>query len=244
MMRIILAPLLACALSLATMPACAGDDDYYMKDGRVCRSDTGKEVPKHAIHSARTKHGTFLWIAALPEMSDEMQGTERGIYIFQKESEDLVGFLPLKAGMPSQVAFSASGEKLFTICDTDEGRELRYYEFDKAGLSRKLTFQTIGHAVWIDRHRFAFTRNDMAKGPRTDTDKRSGWLSAVMYDSADEFIVPIKEAAETEDFLFYSYDEKKFTLRILRRYVQDKSDWGKSGKVKETMLSESVPAAG
>ena len=244
MIRTILASLLACALSLAAMPAFAGGDDYYMKDGRICRSDTGKEVPKHAVHTARTKHGTFLWLAALPEIFDEMQGTERGIYIFQEGSEDLVGFLPLRDSMPSQVAISPSGRKLFTVCDTASGRELRYYEFDKKGLSRKLTFQTIGHAVWIDLHRFAFTRNDMAKGPRTATDKGSGWLSAVMYDSADEFIVPIKEATETEDFVFYSYDREKIKLSILQRSVQDKSDWGKNGKVKEALLTEPVPAAG
>ena len=245
MMRKILAPLLACALSLATLPAFAGgSDEYYMKDGRVCRSDTGKEVPKHAVHTARTKHGTFVWIAVVPEMFDEMQGTERGIYIFHKESEELVDVLPLKGSMPSQVAFSVSGEKLFTVCDTDDGHELRYYEFDKAGLSHKLTFQTHGHAIWIDWHRFAFTRNDMTNGPRSETDKKSGWLSALVYDSAVEYIVPLKEATEKEDFIFYGYDREKFTLRILQRSVQDKSDWGKNGEVKETMLSEPVPAAG
>ncbi len=202
MMRKILAPLLACALSLAAMTAFAGgSDEYYMKDGRICRSDTGKEVPKHAVHTARTKHGTFVWIAVVPEMFDEMQGTERGIYIFQKESEELVDVLPLKDSMPSQVAFSVSGKKLFTVCDTASGRELRYYEFNKNGLTQKMSFQTIGHATWIDWHRFAFTRNDMTNGPRSEADKRSGWLSAVMHDSADEFIVPSKEATENEDLV-------------------------------------------
>ena len=239
----IFAPLLFCALSLAALPAFAGVDDYYVKNERVFRSDTGKEMPKHVLHKTPTEKGTFFWIAAIPEMVEEMQGTERGVYIFHKENEDMIFFLPLKKSFPSQVAFSPSGEKLFIVSDAEYDHELLYYEFDETGMHKKAMFKTRGHADWIDWHRFAFTSN-MTKGPRSQTDKTSGRLSAVVYDSAVDLLVNVKEATENEDYIFYGYDEKQGELSILKRTVQHTSDWGKTGKVKDTMISVSSPAAG
>ncbi|MBP3729935.1 MAG: hypothetical protein J6I40_00520 [Mailhella sp.] len=244
MMRMKLVFLLVCVLSLAALPALAGSDDFFMKDGRVFRSDTGKEMPMHALHKANTEKGTYLWIAAIPEMVPEMQGTERGVYIFHTENEELAGFLPLQNAFLSQVVFSQSGEKLFAVCDTESDHELRYYEFEKAGLSKKVTFKTLGHAEWIDWHRFVFTINDMTNGVRSEADKISGWHSVVVYDSAVDLLEPVKEATEKEDYVFYGFDREQDEISILRRTVQNKSDWGELRKVKQTMISASPPAAG
>ena len=95
MMKVLFTTLLACAL--CTGVAWAAEGDYVIKDGNVYRMDGGKEKRmEEDVHSTLTEKGAYSWILVDPKLSEEMKGSEAGIYLLKGQENTPAGFIPME----------------------------------------------------------------------------------------------------------------------------------------------------
>ena len=242
----VLAAVLACALCAGVSHAAGGE--YVLKDGKAFRVDGGTETPLKDCEpqTASTDAGLWSWIVVDPGQSEEMKGSESGIYFFRGEGKKPAGFLPIKEEASScRLYFSPSGEKLLVSWGMEYIQHLSLYFIDKSkGFISKAPFETAGPPVWIDHHRFVFNSIDTGKGVRVRDRFDLWWSSVALYDSVENEKIVLKEATTTRDYTVSGYDEAKDELEIWESSVMDAKDWGDENKVKDTKLKLPIPAAG
>ncbi|MBO4334401.1 MAG: hypothetical protein J5846_01010 [Desulfovibrio sp.] len=243
MMKVLFTTLLACAL--CTGVAWAAEGDYVIKDGNVYRMDGGKEKRmEEDVHSILTEKGAYSWILVDPKLSEEMKGSEAGIYLFKGQENTPAGFIPMADAGICQLEFSPSAEKLTIGCGSEAKQNLGMYVIEEGkNITKKASFKSAGHVWWVDPHRFVFNIIDESKGARSK-DEDDVWNSVVLYDSVEEELIIIKKATETEDYFCNGYNEEKGTLDAIERSVKNTKDWGDEKKIKITDITLSIPAAG
>jgi len=69
-------------------------------------------------------------------------------------------------------------------------------------------------------------------------------VSAVLYDSAVEETIPLKEADETRNYTFLSVSPDGMDIRIVETSVLSPGHWADTEKWKEREITVPVPAAG
>ena len=93
--------------------------------------------------------------------------------------------------------------------------------------------------------RFVFTRIDDIREGVPPSDLPYGLkLSAVLYDSAIEEAIPLKESTDTKNFSFDSVSEDGEHIALTETSVQSSKDWGEEEKIKEREIKVPMPAAG
>jgi hypothetical protein len=104
-----------------------------------------------------------------------------------------------------------------------------------------------GEMAWTgDGIRFVFTRIDDTREETGELANAPYWLrlSAVLYDSAVDETVVLKEATDTQNFRFTSLSEEDDNILLSEEYVKSPKDWADEDKVKTLEITVSVPAAG
>ncbi len=232
-------------LVLTGSGAFAGQEAYMLEDEKVYRvySDGNRELLEEEFPGqCATERGLFFWVVVDPELSEAMEGSEKGIYFFD-EGENPRGFLPFEGAAYCSVLFSPDGERFLLSCGTSVSQEISLYTFED--LQKKNSFQAIGFVEWIDFARFVFSLDDAAKGRRGDAmDQQEGWLSVMLYDTLMEELFPVMEATETKDYMYISVDAEKDEIWILERSVENVEGWNDENAIEDRELSVPIPAAG
>ncbi|MBQ9527546.1 MAG: hypothetical protein IJR68_08040 [Fretibacterium sp.] len=239
---------------LCTGVAFAAEGDYILKDRQVYRVDGGKEtlLEDEEAQWAGTDAGIWAMILVDPELSEEMKGSEAGIYFFRGEEAKPAGFLPMKNAGSCALEFSPSGEKVLISCGGEAKRQLGYYVIDaeKKTFTQKTVFDSAGRFFWLDPHRFVFGSVDEEKGNRMKDWQYRGneawWCSVAMYDTLEESATVFGEAAatETRNFVVTGIDEESGTMEIWEHFVKDAKDWEDEAKIEERDFRIPIPAAG
>jgi len=234
--------------------AFASEGDYILKDSQVYRVDGGKEtlLEDEETMWTGTDKGLWAWILVDPELSEEMKGSEPGIYFFRGEEAKPAGFLPMKGAGSSVVEFSASGEKMLISQGEELKQNLSFYliNADKKTFVKKASFVSAGRFGWIDPHRFVFNFVDEDKGHRMkDWEYRGNeawWCSVALYDTLEETISIFEEAVatSTRNFTVTVFDEEGGTLEIWEHFVENEKDWEDESKVQDRDFKIEIPAAG
>ncbi|MBO4369346.1 MAG: hypothetical protein J5803_04530 [Desulfovibrio sp.] len=237
------------ALLLCIVSACgawAAEGDYLLKDGKVYRVDSGKEVlvPNGDFQTINTDKELWSWVLVDPELAEGMKGSESGIYFFKGMETKPAGFLPMKNVRTCQLEFSPSGEKLVVGCGDEAKQTLGLYFLEEGGTPfvKKAEYVAAGHVWWVDPHRFILTVRDESKGPRSNND--DWWCSAALYDSVENELIILKEATETKNYFVNGYDADAGTLDVVEGSVADKKDWNDKKKIKFKEITLPIPAAG
>lgn len=247
---------------LAALTVCAGtafaaEGDYIIRGRQVYRVDSGKEtlLEDEEVQSAGTDgtdDGLWAWILVDPELSEEMKGSEPGIYFFRGAEAKPAGFLPMKGAGTCALEISPSGEKLLISRGGEAKRELGYYLVDAENktFTQKRLFDSAGRFFWIDPHRFVFGSVDESNGTRMkDWEYRGNeawWCSVAMYDTVEETASVFEKAAatETRNFVVTGIDEESGTMEIWEHFVKDAKDWADESKVENRDFRIEIPAAG
>ena len=244
---------LAGLVVLCAGAALAAEGDYILKDRQVYRVDGGKEtlLEDEEAQWAGTDAGVWAMILVDPELSEEMKGSEAGIYFFRGEEAKPAGFLPMKNAGTCALEFSPSGEKVLISCGTDTKRDLGFYLIeDGCRFVKKASFSSLGRFFWIDPHRFVFGNVDESKGPRmkewTFRGNEGWWCSVAMYDTLESELTVFEEATatSTRNFVVTGCDDESGTLEIWEHFVKDEKDWEDEGKIEERDFRIPIPAAG
>ena len=238
--------LLACML--CSGPALAAEGDFILKGGQAYRVDGGKKTPLKNCEpqEAQTETGTWSWIRVDSGESEEMKGSENGVYFFHGKEGKPAGFIPIKEEASScRIYFSPSGEKLLLSWGMEYIQHLSLYVIDKnKGFINKASFDIAGPPIWIDHHRFIFNSVNTSKGLRAEGKFDSWWTSVVLYDSAIDERIVIKEATATKDYSINDYNDSDGSIIILESSVKNKNDWKDDDKVKDVEIKVPAPAAG
>ena len=238
--------LLPCVLCAGL--AHAAGENYVLKGGKAFRVDGGKETPLKdcEVQKVDTETGSWAWILVDPGQSEEMKGSEGGIYFFRGKKNTPAGFLPVKEEASScRVTFSPSGEKLLVIWGMEYIQHLSLYVVDKGkGFVKKVSFDVAGPPVWVDPHRFAVNIIDISKGPRVKGRFDLWWSSVMLFDSVENEQIVIRKATATTDYTLNGCDTENGTLDVMESTVKVVTDWKDDSKVKDTELKIPVPSAG
>jgi len=232
-------------LVLTRAGAFADQETYVLEDEKIYRvyADGNRELLEEEFPGqCGTEQGLFFWVVVDPELSEAMEGSERGIYFFD-EQENPRGFLPFEGASYCSVLFSPDGERFLLSCGTSVSQEISLYTFED--LQKKNSFQAVGFVEWIDFARFVFSLDDIAKGRRGDAmDQQEGWLSVVVYDTLMEELFPVAEATETKDYMYITMDVEEDEILILERSVERVEDWDDENAIEDREFSVPIPAAG
>ena len=223
------------------------EGEYIVRGDRVYRLQDGNEqlLVEEVIFRAETDAGAWAWVLIDPELSEEMKGSESGVYFFRGEKDEPASFLPMKNAGACSMEFSPSGKKLLICCGDEARQDLGYYVLDEAGKSwvRKASFVSAGHAFWVDPHRFVFTAIDTKKGTRSKAGD-DWWCSPSLYDTLENELTVILKATSTKDYFIVGCDDEGGTLDINESSVKNPKDWGNENKIKYKELTVPIPAAG
>jgi hypothetical protein len=102
-----------------------------------------------------------------------------------------------------------------------------------------------GTASWIDAGRFVVTRIDDVR--ETESGIFSTYalrLSAVMYDTAAEETVVLKEATATQNFWCRELTDDGASITVWEDYVESEKDWGDDEKINTREIKVEIPPAG
>ena len=122
-----------------------------------------------------------------------------------------------------------------------------FFELYAEGMEKKAEFSgMLGQIEWLeDGMRFVFTRIDDIREGGAEPGVSIGWkLSAILYDSAIEEAIPLKESTDTKNFSFDSVSEDGEHIALTETSVQSSKDWGEEEKIKEREIKVPMPAAG
>ena len=245
------------AVVLAAGAAVAAEGDYILKDRQVYRVDGGKETLLEDEEAAwvgtdGTDEGLWAWILVDPDLSEEMKGSEPGIYFFRGADAKPAGFLPMKGAGMCVLEISPSSEKMLISQGGEAKRELGFYVVDaaKKTFTKKKSFVSAGRFFWLDPHRFVFNSVDESKGTRMKDWEYRGeealWCSVAMYDTIEDTTSVFDEATatETRNFTVTGADDDSGKLEIWEHFVKDAKDWGDDSKVEDRDFKIDIPAAG
>ena len=217
-----------------------------LRGEKVYRVDGGRQrlLKEAQYQSTDTEAGTWSWVLVDPD-NEGMEGMESGLWLFLGDDERPAGFLPMRDTRAYMLEFSPSGEKLLMGCGRGIKQDLGFYLADAADRSfvKKASFTASGNAFWIDPHRFVFTIIDDGKGLRHGSQDR-GWCSVALYDTAEEELVVLKEAAATQNYVVVGCGPETSMLDVWEHSVKDEKDWADEDKIEYKEHKVPIPAAG
>ncbi len=250
--KTILGTVLLLAVLFCVGAAWGAVGDYILKGNQVYRVDGGKETlleDEEPVWKG-TDAGLLAWVLVDPEQTEEMKGSEGGIYFFQGEERKPAGFLPLKNAGTCALEPSPTGEKMLISRGSESKRQLELYDADLKNnrFVRKAEFVSAGRFFWVDPLRFVFNSVDERKGPRVKNWQyrgNEGWrCSVVLYDTVEKSLTVLKQATDTRNYTVTECDGESGELEIWEHFVKKVKDWNDDTKVQSRDFRIPVPAAG
>lgn len=220
-------------------------DAYTLRDGRVFLDEKALDCEVHEI-PAGLDNGITHWAVTGKEFSEDVTQEETGVWFFGPEGM-VVTFIPLDSGNEYRdLLWSPAGDRLVLARGSGTRPDLFFDVFGE-GMEKIAEFSGLrGEAAWLDDGmRFVFTRIDDTREGAVFPGLSYGLkVSAVLYDSAVEETIPLKEADETRNYTFLSVSPDGMDIRIVETSVLSPGHWADTEKWKEREITVPVPAAG
>ena len=190
-------------------------------------------------------NGIEYWAVMGPDASDAVTEAETGVWFFGHEGE-FAHFIPLESAYEYvDIAWSPAGDRLVLVTGSGIRPDVLFNLYTLPGPEKKAEFPGLRDGLWWleDGMRLAFTRIDGVRDKGGFDNLGYGLkLSAVLYDSAVGEETVLKEATDTQSFLFRAIGDED--IEIAEEYVESPEDWGDDEKIKEREIKVPVPAAG
>ncbi|MEA4881300.1 MAG: hypothetical protein VB045_07475 [Synergistaceae bacterium] len=220
-------------------------DAFVLTDGRVVLDGTPLGCEVHEAPPG-LENGIAGWAVIGMETSDTVTEEETGVWFFGAEGQ-FVTFIPLESENEYQgLLWSPAGDRLVLVRGSGMRPDV-FFELYAEGMEKKAEFSgMLGQIEWLeDGMRFVFTRIDDIREGGAEPGVSIGWkLSAILYDSAIEEAIPLKESTNTKNFSFDSVSEDGENLVLYEMSVKSTKDWGNEDKMKEREITVPVPPAG
>ncbi len=220
-------------------------DAYTLRDGRVFLDEKALDCEVYEI-PAGLDNGITHWAVTGKEFSEDVTQEETGVWFFGPEGM-VVTFIPLDSGNEYRdLLWSPAGDRLVLARGSGTRPDLFFDVFGE-GMEKIAEFSGLrGEAAWLDDGmRFVFTRIDDTREGAVFPGLSYGLkVSAVLYDSAVEETIPLKEADETRNYTFLSVSPDGMDIRIVETSVLSPGHWADTEKWKEREITVPVPAAG
>lgn len=219
--------------------------DLVVNNGRVCKDGTPLDCELHKIPTG-LDNGIACWAVIGMETYDTVTEEETGIWFFGTEGE-FITFIPLDSENEYQdLIWSPAGDRLVLVRGSGMRPDM-FLEVYAEGMEKKAEFSGLrGEMAWLeDGMRFVFTQIDDIRENSANPGVPCGWkLSAVLYDSAIEEAITLKESTDTKSYSFASVSEDGENITLYETFVQSTKDWGDVEKTREREITVPVPAAG
>ncbi len=220
-------------------------DAYSLRDGRVFLDEKALDCEVHEV-PAGLDNGITHWAVIGKGFSEDVTQEETGVWFFGPEGM-IVTFIPLESENEYQdLLWSPAGDRLVLARGSGIRPDLFFDVFGE-GMEKIAEFSGLrGEAAWLeDGMRFVFTRiDDIREGGCFPGLSYGLKVSAVLYDSALEETIPLKEAGETRNYTFLSVSPDGMEIRISETAVLSPDGWSDMEKWKEREVTVPVPAAG
>ena len=245
------APIVACLEeTLMIAPEDAGGkelrtDAFALVNGRVQKDGTPLDCEVYDIPSG-LDNGIANWAVIGTGTSDAVTEKETGVWFFGSEGEFMT-FIPLDNENEYQdLLWSPAGDRLILVRGSGARPDM-FFDVYAEGMEKQAEFSGLREEIaWLDDGmRIVFTRIDgIREGGAFPGLSYGLQLSVVLYDSAVEETIPLKEASVTKNFSFVSVSEDGEKITILETSVRSPKDWAGEEKINEREISVPVPAAG
>ncbi len=220
-------------------------DAFALIEGRVQKDGTPLDCEVYDIPSG-LDNGIASWAVIGTGTSDAVTEKETGVWFFGSEGEFMT-FIPLDSENEYQdLLWSPAGDRLILVRGGDARPDM-FFDVYAEGMEKQTEFTGLrGEIGWLeDGMRIVFTRIDGIREKGSFPGLSYGLqLSVVLYDSAVEETIPLKEASGTKNFSFTSVSEDGEQIAIQETSVRSPKDWADEEKIKEREITVPVPAAG
>lgn len=220
-------------------------DAYSLRNGRVFLDEKVLDCVVFQVPEG-LDNGIDRWAVIGTGTDEAVTEAETGVWFFGPEGMG-VTFIPLDSENEYQdLLWSPAGDRLVLARGSGDRADLFFDVFGE-GMEKIAEFSGLrGEAAWLeDGMRFVFTRIDDAREGGVFPGLSCGLkVSAVLYDSAVEETIPLKEADETRNYTFVSVSPDGTDIRISETSVLSPGDWNDMEKWKEREITVPVPAAG
>ena len=220
-------------------------DAYSLRDGRVFLDEEVLDCQVFEVPDG-LDNGITHWAVIGKGISGEVTQAETGVWFFGSEGM-IVTFIPLDSENEYQdLLWSPAGDRLVLSRGSGVRADLFFDVFGE-GMEKIAEFSGLrGETAWLDDGmRFVFTRiDDIREGAVFPGLSYGLKVSAVLYDSAVEETIPLKEADETRNYTFLSVSPDGMEIRISETSVFSPEDWSDMDKWREREIIIPVPAAG
>ena len=156
-------------------------------------------------------------------------------------------FIPLDNENEYQdLLWSPAGDRLILVRGSGARPDM-FFDVYAEGMEKQAEFSGLREEIaWLDDGmRIVFTRIDgIREGGAFPGLSYGLQLSVILYDSAVEETIPLKEASVTKNFSFVSVSEDGEKITVLETSVRSPNDWADEEKIDEREISVPVPAAG
>lgn len=225
--------------------ALAGDFSEYRL--RAVKEDRGSTcllegVQLHATTVPPLEEGwapeTYFWFETDPESMPCSQGENPGVQVFAANLERVFSaYLTEELGYCRELYFNPGATQV--VMEVGTGEVGTYILTDMADV-RTFEADGIRPCIWIDPHRFLFTRfEDNPRGLPVEVDGR---FSVEIYDPAGPGSFPVKKATDLSSFILKAVEGNKIIIE--EEYVDTPKDWENMEKRKIRKIRVPIPAAG
>lgn len=221
------------------------DDPFFMENGQVYKNETLLDCEVYEVPSGLDNDIKF-WTVIGTGTSDVVTGEETGVWFFGEHGEYVTNIFLKNEKEYQDLLWSPAGDRLVLVRGI-EGEQDLVFELYAEYMEKKAEFRGLRASLaWLeDGMRFVFTRIDDIREGVPPSDLPYGLkLSAVLYDSAIEETIPLKESTDTKNFSFDSVSEDGEHIALTETSVQSSKDWGEEEKIKEREIKVPMPAAG
>lgn len=180
---------------------------------------------------------TYFWFQTDPEAMIGSKGENPGVHVFSANLERVFSaYLTEDMGYCRELYFNPGATHV--VMEVGTGAVGTYILTDMADV-RTFEVDGIGPCIWIDPHRFLFTRfEDNPRGIPAEVDGR---FSVEVYDPAGPGSFPVKQSTELSNYILKAVEGD--TVIIEEDYVDTPKDW-QDMKIKTREIRLPLPAAG
>jgi hypothetical protein len=247
---------LSCAVSFAASGDGPNFGAYTLRNGHVYKGDEELGVEVYEIPGGLEKNGIYAWAVLGTETSESIGESDTGVWFFGEEEDR---FIPLDSESEYQGLLWNGEWDRFVLVRGGGMRADMFFDvytlFEDApenssnfSTTKKAEFSGMrGEMAWTsDGMRFVFTRIDDTREETGELANAPYWLrlSAVLYDSAADETIVLKESTDTQNFRFSAISKDGEKIVISEEYVKSPKDWADEEKVKTREITVPVPAAG
>lgn len=221
------------------------DDPFFMENGQVYKNETLLDCEVYEVPSGMDNNIKY-WAVIGTGTSEVVTKEETGVWFFGEHGEFITNIFLENEKEYQDLLWSPAGDRLVLVRGI-EGEQDLVFELYAEYMEKKAEFRGLRASLaWLeDGMRFVFTRIDDIREGVAPSDLPHGLkLSVVLYDSAIEEVIPLKESTHTKNFSFDSVSEDGEHIALTETSVRSPEEWGEEEKIKEREIKVPMPAAG